>query len=253
MSEASFKFEKSNRSLFERLFEPPTVGTMSPVAKVVAYALLAVWSVFVLFPIYWVIITSFKDAAAVNQGPFYVPFLDFQPTLDAWRSQFNYRLVLRSAFGDEADVPSRLQFLCIHCFAGGHAAADGTSDLQDTSCLHELHRCQRRIDHLLRRRRRNGRLRARACAVQAQVRQHPHVRCSSRSRRRSHELRRRSMVGLHNRRACPVLSARARIRQAFQAHIGQRRHPFLDHLPADPAAHRRDHSDLRDVPVRWAA
>jgi multiple sugar transport system permease protein len=42
----------------------------------------------VLFPIYWVIITSFKDAAAVNQGPFYVPFVDFQPTIDAWRSQF---------------------------------------------------------------------------------------------------------------------------------------------------------------------
>jgi multiple sugar transport system permease protein len=71
-----------------RLFEPPAVGKMSPVAKVVAYFVLAVWSVFVLFPIYWVIITSFKDAAAVNQGPFYVPFVDFQPTIDAWRSQF---------------------------------------------------------------------------------------------------------------------------------------------------------------------
>jgi multiple sugar transport system permease protein len=88
MSEASFKFEKADRSLMARLFEPPAVGKMSPVAKVVAYFVLAVWSVFVLFPIYWVIITSFKDAAAVNQGPFYVPFVDFQPTIDAWRSQF---------------------------------------------------------------------------------------------------------------------------------------------------------------------
>ena len=42
MSEASFKFEKPNRSLIERLFEPPAVGKMSPVAKVVAYILLAV-------------------------------------------------------------------------------------------------------------------------------------------------------------------------------------------------------------------
>jgi multiple sugar transport system permease protein len=88
MSDASFKFEKANRSLMERLFEPPAVGKMSPVAKAVAYFVLAVWSVFVLFPIYWVIITSFKDAAAVNQGPFYIPFVDFQPTIDAWRSQF---------------------------------------------------------------------------------------------------------------------------------------------------------------------
>jgi multiple sugar transport system permease protein len=89
MSEASFKFEKVNRSLMERLFEPPAVGKMSPVANAVAHLLLAVWSLFVLFPIYWVIITSFKDAAAVNQGPFYVPFLDFEPTLNAWRAQFN--------------------------------------------------------------------------------------------------------------------------------------------------------------------
>lgn len=89
MSDASLKFEKTNRTLMERLFEPPTVDRMSPVASVVAHALLIVWSLFVLFPIYWVIITSFKDAAAVNQGPFYIPFVDFEPTLSAWRSQFN--------------------------------------------------------------------------------------------------------------------------------------------------------------------
>ena len=34
------------------------------------------------------IITSFKDAAAVNQGPSYLPFVDFMPTLDAWRVNF---------------------------------------------------------------------------------------------------------------------------------------------------------------------
>ena len=89
MSEASFKFEKHNRSLFQILFEPPAVGKMAPMAKIVVYSFLAIWSLFVLFPIYWVIITSFKDAAAVNQGPFYIPWLDFQPTLDAWRVQFN--------------------------------------------------------------------------------------------------------------------------------------------------------------------
>jgi len=85
MSASSFKLEKANRSLMERLFEPPSIGTMSPVAKLVAYGILAFWSLFVIFPIYWVVITAFKDAAAVNQGPFYVPFVDFQPTLDAWR------------------------------------------------------------------------------------------------------------------------------------------------------------------------
>ena len=89
MSRASFKLEKANRSLVERLFEPPAVGKMSPVANIVAYFLLFVWSIFVLFPLYWVVITSFKDAAAVNQGPYYIPFVDFQPNLNAWRAQFN--------------------------------------------------------------------------------------------------------------------------------------------------------------------
>jgi len=88
MSQASYRFDKANRSLMERLFEPPGIGRMSPAAKIVAYALLLFWSAFVLFPIYWVIITSFKTPQAVNQGPFYIPFVDFQPTLDAWRAQF---------------------------------------------------------------------------------------------------------------------------------------------------------------------
>ena len=86
MSQASFKFEKSGRTLMERLFEPPAPGKMSFTGNLVAYALLLFWSAFVLFPIYWVIITSFKDARIVNEGPYYIPFYDFQPTLDGWRA-----------------------------------------------------------------------------------------------------------------------------------------------------------------------
>ena len=88
MSGAHTKFDLQNRGLLEKMFEPPAVGKMAPVAKIVVYSFLAIWSLFVLFPIYWVIITSFKDAAAVNQGPSYFPFVDFQPTLDAWRINF---------------------------------------------------------------------------------------------------------------------------------------------------------------------
>jgi len=88
MSEASYKFEKANRGLMERLFEPPAVGKMSPVAKLVAYTILVFWSLFVIFPLYWVIITAFKNGQIVNEGPYYIPFVDFQPTLDGWRAQF---------------------------------------------------------------------------------------------------------------------------------------------------------------------
>ncbi len=57
---------------------------LSPLAKFGAWALLLGWALVVLFPIYWLVVTSFKTAQDVDKGPFYVPFVDFQPTLDAW-------------------------------------------------------------------------------------------------------------------------------------------------------------------------
>ena len=112
MSDTSYKFQKANRGLMERLFEPPQVGKMSPVAKFFAYAVLIFWSLFVIFPIYWVVITAFKDAAAVNQGPYYIPFIDFQPNLDAWR-------VLQAAdpFCDGYAITRQLGLLVHNTFA----------------------------------------------------------------------------------------------------------------------------------------
>ena len=85
MSDLSLKLEKSDRSLMQRLFEAPDSGKMSLTSKLLSYSVLWFWAIFVIFPIYWVVITAFKDAAAVNQGPFYIPFVDFQPNLNAWR------------------------------------------------------------------------------------------------------------------------------------------------------------------------
>jgi multiple sugar transport system permease protein len=112
MSKSTFRFDKTDRSLMERLFEPPAVGKMSPAASLLAHGLLVAWSVVVLFPIYWVIITSFKDAAAVNQGPFYVPFLDFEPTLGAWRSQFT-----SDPFCDIPSIVRQVGLLAYNSFA----------------------------------------------------------------------------------------------------------------------------------------
>lgn len=58
---------------------------LSPRAKLVTYALLLAWTFVVLFPLYWLVVTAFKQPVQVNLGPVYVPFLDFQPTLDNWR------------------------------------------------------------------------------------------------------------------------------------------------------------------------
>jgi len=45
---------------------------------------LVIWALAILFPLYWLIVTSFKTPIEVGNGPFYVPFVDFKPTLDAW-------------------------------------------------------------------------------------------------------------------------------------------------------------------------
>lgn len=77
-----------NRPFLTRLFEAPAMGKMAPASAVIIYTLLIAWAAFVLFPIYWVLITSFKDPISVNNGPFYLPFVDFMPSLHAWQELF---------------------------------------------------------------------------------------------------------------------------------------------------------------------
>ncbi len=72
-------------TLFRRLFEPPSIDEQAPAAKVLTYGLLLLWSLVVLVPLYWVLITSFKGPGEVDNGPFYIPFVDFTPNTDAWR------------------------------------------------------------------------------------------------------------------------------------------------------------------------
>ncbi len=72
------------RPLLRRLFEPPSLDAMAPVPKVLTYLVLAAWTLVVVFPLYWVAVTSLKIEVQVDSGPFYIPFVDFHPSLDAW-------------------------------------------------------------------------------------------------------------------------------------------------------------------------
>jgi multiple sugar transport system permease protein len=51
---------------------------------IVSYALLILWALVCLFPIYWLAVTSLKLPIDVNMGPYYIPWVDFQPDLHAW-------------------------------------------------------------------------------------------------------------------------------------------------------------------------
>jgi multiple sugar transport system permease protein len=51
---------------------------------VLSYLALGAWTFVVLLPLYWLAVTSLKLPIQVAQGPFYIPFVDFQPSLHAW-------------------------------------------------------------------------------------------------------------------------------------------------------------------------
>ncbi len=76
------------RPLFARLFERPDPTMLAPAARFAAYAVLILWALVCLLPLYWVLITSFKLPIEVDGGPYYLPFIDFQPSLDAWHYLF---------------------------------------------------------------------------------------------------------------------------------------------------------------------
>lgn len=52
--------------------------------RMLTYIILLLWAVIVYFPLYWTIITSFKLPVAISEVT-YIPWVDFQPDLHAWR------------------------------------------------------------------------------------------------------------------------------------------------------------------------
>lgn len=74
--------------MIERLLRSRSPFYPSPAVMAVSYVLLGIWAFVVLFPLYWLVVTSLKLPIQVIQGPYYIPFLDFQPDLHAWRYIF---------------------------------------------------------------------------------------------------------------------------------------------------------------------
>ena len=89
MDEKYSRFGVLRHNLSVRLFEPSAAGKMSPLGAAVAHTILIFWSAFAIFPTYWLAISAFKDADTVKNDPRYIPFVDFQPSLDIWRAMIN--------------------------------------------------------------------------------------------------------------------------------------------------------------------
>jgi len=60
--------------------------------RILAYTVLGIWSFVLFVPMYWVVITSFKHPIDMSIKATYLPFVDFQPGLHAWRYLFVERL-----------------------------------------------------------------------------------------------------------------------------------------------------------------
>lgn len=73
-------------NIFTRRYR--SIDSPSPLGMVISYLVLGIWTFVVLFPLYWLFITSFKTPIQVNSGPAYLPFVDFKPTLDNWHYIF---------------------------------------------------------------------------------------------------------------------------------------------------------------------
>ncbi len=53
------------------------------------YLPLILWAIIILFPLYWMVITSFKLPVDVNRGVTLLPWVDFTPSLHAWQDLAN--------------------------------------------------------------------------------------------------------------------------------------------------------------------
>ena len=76
------------------------------------YTAVTIWSMFVIAPFLWALSTSFKDFNSVTSGATYIPWVDFEPTIEGWR------VLLRSpAQGGVNIVEQYLNSIFVTCLA----------------------------------------------------------------------------------------------------------------------------------------
>jgi multiple sugar transport system permease protein len=85
------------------------------------FIILAVIVVF--FPIYWMLITSFKTDGEISEGPSYFPGLDFKPTLESWQ----WTLSIGESVGSTGQMTKGLRSDLIQRFVNSLIVAGGGS------------------------------------------------------------------------------------------------------------------------------
>ena len=57
-------------------------------SSIIRRIFILIWIIAISFPIYWTIITSLKQQVDINGGPYFLPGIDFKPTVSAWEYLF---------------------------------------------------------------------------------------------------------------------------------------------------------------------
>ena len=70
--------------------------------KALRSVLITIWIIAVTFPIYWTVLTSFKQQVDIYSGPYFLPGVDFTPSVSAWNYLFtegaqNFWLCLKNS------------------------------------------------------------------------------------------------------------------------------------------------------------
>ena len=85
------------------------------------YTAVTLWSMLIIAPFLWALSTSFKDFNSVTGGATYIPWVDFEPTLEGWR------VLLRSpAQGGVNIVEPYLNSIFVTCMASFVSIVLGT-------------------------------------------------------------------------------------------------------------------------------
>ena len=95
----------------------------TPLTRVLALLIIIISVIVVFFPIYWMVITSFKTGGEISAGPSYFPGVDFAPTLDSWK----WTLSLGETSGATGQQTIGLRRELIGRFAASLAVAGGGS------------------------------------------------------------------------------------------------------------------------------
>ncbi|MDP1720035.1 MAG: carbohydrate ABC transporter permease [Candidatus Nanopelagicaceae bacterium] len=61
---------------------------MNKLLLTLKYVTIALWSSFVVAPFLWALTTSFKSTNGVINGPTYIPWVQYEPTLNGWKNIF---------------------------------------------------------------------------------------------------------------------------------------------------------------------